>query len=148
MTTQYPEYQAGARQDLPPAPDEPESGWALGGVLFAASILMLVGVFQIIAGVVAIADDEFFVVTRNYTFDLDVTAWGWIHLILGVVLIGVSIGLFNQSTWAGVGGMAIAILSAIANFFFIPYYPIWALLVIGLDIWVIWSLTRPGAIRT
>jgi hypothetical protein len=148
MTTQYPEYQAGPRQDLPPGPDEPSSGWALGGMLFAASILMLVGVFQIIAGIVALANDEFFVVTRNYTFDLDVTAWGWIHLILGVVLIGVSMGLFSQKTWAGVAGMAIAILSAIANFFFIPYYPIWALLVIGLDIWVIWSLTRPGAIRT
>src|SRR5689334_12376180 len=105
MTTQYPEYQAGPRTDLPPSPDEPASGWAMGGLLFAASILMLVGVFQIIAGIVAIADDEFFVVTRNYTFDLDVTAWGWIHVILGAVLLCVSFGLFNQSTWAGVAGL-------------------------------------------
>jgi hypothetical protein len=57
-------------------------------------------------------------------------------------------GLFARSTWAGVTGIKICALSAISNFFFIPYYPIWALLLIGLNIWVIWALTRPGAIKT
>jgi hypothetical protein len=147
MTTPYPEYQAKPRDDLPPPPAPPE-GWALGGLLFAACMLMLAGTFQILAGIVALVDDDFYVVTRNYTFDLDTTAWGWVHLILGVVFLLVSLGLFNRSTWAGVGAIAIAIVGAISNFFFIPYYPIWALVVIGLNVWVIWALTRPGAIRT
>ena len=124
------------------------SGWALSGVVFAASMLILVGCFQILSGLVALLNDEFYVVTRNYTFDLDVTAWGWIHLVFGVLALTVGLGLFGRRTWAGVAAIVIAMLSAIANFFFIPYYPIWALIVIALDVWVIWALTRPGAIET
>jgi hypothetical protein len=87
------------------------------------------------------------VVTQNYTFDLDVTAWGWIHLILGIVMILTGFSLFSGKTWAAVVAIALATLSAIANFFFIPYYPFWSILVIGLDVWVIWALTRPDAVR-
>jgi hypothetical protein len=130
-----------------PAPP-PVSGWALGAIAFAATILTLAGIFQTLAGLVAIIDDDFYVVTRNYTFELDVTAWGWIHLLIGLAVLGTGIGLFRRQTWAGVAGIFIAMLSALANFFFIPYYPIWALLIIGLNVWVIWALTRPGAIET
>jgi hypothetical protein len=131
-----------------PTPDDQVSGWAVGGTVFAATVLMLIGVFQAIAGLVAIIDDDFYVVTRNYTFDLDVTAYGWIHLLLGILLVIVAFGLFSRSPWAGVTAIMLAGLSAIVNFFFIPYYPFWSILVIALDIWVIWSLTRPGVIRT
>jgi hypothetical protein len=124
------------------------SGWAVGGTVFAGTVLMLVGVFQAIAGLVAIFDDDFYVVTRNYTFDLDVTAWGWLHLLIGILLVIVAWGLFSRSAWAGVTAIMLAGFSAVVNFFFIPYYPFWAILVIALDIWVIWSLTRPGVIRT
>jgi hypothetical protein len=124
------------------------SGWAAGGIVFAATILLMVGIFQAIAGLVAIIDDQFYVVTRNYTFDLDTSAWGWIHLIIGILLAAVGWSLFARRTWAGVAAITIAMLSAVANFFFIPYYPFWAILMIALDVWVIWALTRPGAIRT
>jgi hypothetical protein len=120
----------------------------VGGTVFAATILMLVGVFHVIAGLVAILDDNFYVVTRHYTFNLDTTAWGWIHLLMGVLLVFVGMGLFSRSTWAGVTAIFLASLSAVANFFFIPYYPFWAIVVIALDIWVIWALTRPGTIET
>ena len=109
---------------------------------------ILIGTFQVLEGLVAVFNDEFFVVTRNYTFDLDVSAWGWIHLIIGVVMLVIGFGLFARSTWAGMFAIVIAMLSAVSNFFFIPYYPIWALLLIGLNVWIIWALTRPGAIRT
>jgi hypothetical protein len=124
------------------------SGWAVGGIAFAGTVMVMIGTFQVLEGLVALFNDEFFVVTRNYTFDLDVTAWGWIHLIIGIVVLATGFGLFARSTWAGVTGIMICALSAISNFFFIPYYPIWALLLIGLNIWVIWALTRPGAIKT
>ena len=124
------------------------SGWAAGGITFAASLAILVGMFQILQGVVAVFNDEFFVVTRNYTFDLDVSAWGWIHLLIGLVMLAVGFGLYAGALWAVIGGLAIAMLSALSNFFFIPYYPIWALLLIALNLWIIWSLTRPGAIQT
>jgi hypothetical protein len=123
------------------------SAWAIGGITFAGTLLILIGVFQAIDGLVAIFNDEFFVVTKHYTFDLDVTAWGWIHLLLGILLIFMGWGLWAGKTWAAIGGITLAMLSAIANFFFIPYYPVWSLIVIALDVWVIWALTRPGAIR-
>jgi hypothetical protein len=123
------------------------SGWAVGGLVFAASILTLIGVFQIIAGLVAVFNDEFFVVARNYTFDLDVTVWGWIHLVLGLAVFATGLGLFARRSWAGITALVLVMLSALSNFFFIPYYPVWALLVLGLDVWVIWALTRPGVLE-
>ena len=129
-----------------PANREP-SGWAFTGLGFAATILTLVGVFQVIVGLAAIIDDDFFVVGRNYTFELDTTVWGWIHLLIGVLLLFTCWGLFTGAVWAVVTAIFLASLSALANFFFIPYYPFWAILVIALDVWVIWSLTRPGVIE-
>jgi hypothetical protein len=120
---------------------QPVSGWAVGGLAFAASILTLVGAFHIIDGLAALFNDDFFVVSRNYTFDLDTTAWGWIHLVLGVLMLAVGFGLFSQRPWAAVTAASLAILSAIANFFFIPFYPFWSILIIALDVWIIWSLT-------
>src|SRR5688500_8261099 len=130
------------------ASEQPVSGWAIGAIGFAASLLILVGGFQVIAGLAAIINDEFFVVTRNYAFDLDVSAWGWGHLVLGVILVRTGFSLFARRARAGVTPIFLAMLSALSNFFFIPYYPFWALVVIALDIWIIWALTRPAAIRT
>jgi vacuolar-type H+-ATPase subunit I/STV1 len=124
------------------------SGWAVGGITFAVTMMIMIGVFQVIAGLVAIFDDDFYVVTQNYTFDLDTSGWGWIHLILGVLLVLVGYFLYAGAPWAGVTAIVLAVLSAVANFFFIPYYPFWSILVIALDVWVIWALTRPGVLRT
>jgi hypothetical protein len=129
-------------------PEQDVSGWALGGIAFAATMMTLIGVFQTLNGLVALFNDEFYVVTQNYTFDLDVSAWGWIHLLIGLSVLATGMGLFGRRTWAGVAAILLCMLSAIANFFFIPYYPIWSLLVIGLAIWVIWAVTRPGALDT
>lgn len=142
MSTE-PRYEAGR------APEPPRvSGWAAGGLVFAGTVLVIIGVFHAIAGLVAIFDDEFYVVTRNYTFDLDVTVWGWIHLIVGILLVVVGWSVFARRPWAAVAAIVLAGFSAVANFFFIPYYPLWSILVIALDVWVIWSLTRPGVVET
>jgi hypothetical protein len=125
----------------------PLSGWAVGGITFAAMMMLMIGSFQVIAGLAAIFNDEFFVIGRNYTFDLDVTAWGWIHLLLGILLLFAGWALFARKLWAAMLALVLALLSAIENFFFIPYYPWWSLLVIALDIWVIWALTRTDATR-
>jgi hypothetical protein len=137
-----------ATQYDPERRDQPVSSWAIGVMAFAATMMTLSGVFQALAGLVAIFDDNFYVVARNYTFDLDVTVWGWIHLVIGIAVFATGLGLFARRAWAGMTAIFLCMLSALSNFFFIPYYPIWALLVIGLDIWVIWALTRPGVIET
>jgi hypothetical protein len=117
------------------------SGWAFGFAAFAGAIMLLVGTFEAFAGLAAIFNDEFFVVTNNYAFDLDITAWGWIHLILGVIVAFAGISVYTGAVWARTVGIVLAILSAVANFFFIPYYPVWSVLIIALCIAVIWALT-------
>src|SRR4051794_23351153 len=94
------------------------SGWAVGAIAFAATIMTLIGVFQALTGLVAILNDEFYVVTRNYTFDLDVTVWGWIHLIIGIAVFLTGLALFARRSWAGVTAIVLTMLSALSNFFF------------------------------
>ena len=90
------------------------------------------------------ANDNFYLATREYLFQFDITTWGWIHLILGIVVALAGVGLLAGRTWARVVGITLAVLSAIANFTFIPHYPLWALLVIALDVFVIWALAAHG----
>ncbi|MCE7884226.1 MAG: hypothetical protein DYH08_10255 [Actinobacteria bacterium ATB1] len=120
------------------------SGWAIGWSAFAAVILMLIGVFQFFAGLVAIVDDKFYVVTKEYIFQFDATTWGWIHLIIGIIVFFAGIFIFTGAVWARLVGVIIAALSAIAAFFWLPWYPIWAIIVIAIDIFVIWALTVHG----
>ena len=135
-----------AGTQTPQRQEQPLSGWAASGVAFAGTMLILIGSFQVIAGLTAIFNDEFFVVARNYTFDLDTSAWGWLHLLLGAALVTTGLGLFGGRTWARAAAIVFASLSALMNFFFIPYYPFWSVLLIALDVWVIWAVTRPGAL--
>jgi hypothetical protein len=120
------------------------SGWAAGFTVFAAIMMLMVGVFQALQGLIGIFENEFYVQTRNYLFQFDATTWGWIHLVLGLLVAFAGWGLLSGQTWARVVGIALAVLSATANFLFIPYYPFWSLLLIALDIFVIWAITAHG----
>jgi hypothetical protein len=117
------------------------SGWTTGAAVFAAMLMIIVGIFQAIQGLAAILDDELFLLTENYVFDLDVTAWGWIHLLLGLVVMFGGFALIAGRTWGRIVALVLATLSAIANCVYIPYYPLWSLLMIALAVWVIWALT-------
>ena len=116
------------------------SGWAVGFTLFAAIMMLMAGAWQALAGLVAIFENEFYVQTRSYLYEFDATTWGWIHLLIGLVVAFAGWGLLSGRTWARAAAIALALLSAIANFLFIPYYPFWSLLIIALDVFVIWAL--------
>jgi hypothetical protein len=120
------------------------SGWAVGLILFAAIMMIMVGTFQALQGLIAIFENEFYVATRNYLFQFDATTWGWIHLVLGVIMASAGWGLLSGRTWARAVAITLAVLSAIANFLFIPYYPFWSLLIITLDVFVIWAIAAHG----
>lgn len=122
-------------------------GWAIGGTVFAATMMLVIGVFQAFQGIAAIARDSFFVPTENYLYEIDTTGWGWIHLAIGVLLAITGAFLFTGAIWARVAGITIVAISAIANFFFIPYYPVWALLIIALDVFAIWAIATAGSPR-
>ena len=117
------------------------SGWTAGFVVFAGVILMMVGIFHVLTGLAAILENEFFVVGPDYAYELDVTAWGWLHLIFGIIVAAAGWGIFSGATWARMVGIALAAISAIGNFFFIPYEPVWAILIIALDVLVIAALS-------
>jgi hypothetical protein len=124
-----------------------EMVWADGGTIFAAVLLATVGVFQALEGISAIAKDDVFVNTPNYVFNIDLTAWGWVHLLLGVVAVIVGVSILYGQGWAMVAGIVIAIVSALANFMFMPHYPLWALVLIAFDLFVIWSLSTVRGAR-
>jgi hypothetical protein len=125
-------------------PGREASGMAVGFILFAAIMMLMVGVFQALQGLVGIFENEFYVQTRNYLFQFDATTWGWIHLVLGLLMAFAGWGLLSGRTWARTVAITLAVLSAIANFLFIPYYPFWSLLIITLDIFVIWAVAAHG----
>ncbi|GAA3511965.1 DUF7144 family membrane protein [Actinocatenispora rupis] len=116
------------------------NGWAVAGSVFAATLLVVTGIFQAIMGIIGIVRHTFYLVTRNYLFDLNTTSWGWIHLVIGALMVVVGLFLFAGASWAAVTAIALAALSAVNNFFFLPHYPFWSILVIALDVFVIWSL--------
>ena len=117
---------------------------AVGLIIFAAVMLMLGGIWQFFAGLVALVNDTFYVVGEEYIFQFDVTTWGWIHLLLGVVVFLAGMGLLSGATWANVVGITVAALSALAMFAWLPWYPLWAILVITLDVLVIWAIAAHG----
>lgn len=129
-----------AIQEYPPREPAQRYGWATGFAVFAGVMMIMSGVFQAFAGLVALFKDEFFVKTRNYLLNFDVTTWGWIHLLMGIVVALAGFAVLSGRPWGRVVGIALAVLSALANFTFIPYYPFWALLIIALDVFVIWAL--------
>lgn len=120
------------------------TGW-VGMVLFAAVMLMMLGSFQAVEGLVALFRDDFYMTTQTgLILQLDYTAYGWTHLILGLVAVATGIGLLAGQTWARIIGVIIAGVSALVNLAFLPAYPIWSVLVIALDVLVIYALTAHG----
>jgi hypothetical protein len=79
--------------------------------------------------------------TQDYVFKMDVTTWGWLHMLIGVLAVVIGVCLLLGQYWAMIAGICVAVVSAFANFAFLPYYPLWALIVIAIDILVIWALS-------
>lgn len=119
--------------------DESLGSWG-GLVSFAAIVMILIGAFQATAGLVGIVNDEFYLATEEYVFQFDATTWGWVHLLLGTVIFLAGFGVVLGQVWARSVGVVLASFSALAMFMFIPYYPLWSVLIIALDVMVIWAL--------
>ena len=118
-----------------------KGAWAYGVTAFAGVLLAMAGLFQLLQGLSAVFKDTVFVASPDYVYSIDLTGWGWIHMLLGAAAVAVGIAVLYGQTWALATGILVAILSAVANFAFIPYYPVWALLVIAVDVAAIWALT-------
>lgn len=120
------------------------SAW-VGGVAFAGIMMVMLGTFHIVDGLVALFNDEYFLVTRSgLAVTADFTTWGWVHLIGGVVIVAAGVGVFTGQAWARVVGVMVAMVSAIINLGFLSAYPVWSTIMIVIDVLVIWALTVHG----
>lgn len=112
-----------------------------GGVsLFGGFILATAGLFQFFEGLSAVLNDQVYAVTPDYVYHLDVTVWGWIHLLLGAIDVAVGVAIIVSQPWAFFVGIFLAGFSALTQFLFVPYYPLWALTIMAIDVAVIWAL--------
>lgn len=124
--------------------DATSSSWD-GWIGFAAAMMMLLGMFHAIAGLVALFKDEYFLVSNNgLVVTLDYTAWGWTHLILGIVVAAAGGAVVVGKTWGRVVAVIVAMVSAIVNLGFLSAYPLWATIMIALDVMVIYAVTAHG----
>ena len=122
----------------------PPNEFAVGLTLFAAVMMIMVGAFQALQGLVALFNDTFYVAGEKWIFSFDITTWGWIHLVVGAGVAVAGFFVLRGAVWARVVGVAMAALSAVLNFMWLPYYPVWSLVIIALDVFVIWALIAHG----
>ncbi len=121
------------------------TGW-VGWIAFAAIMMIMLGCFHAIQGLVALFDDQkFLVADSGLVVTVDYTAWGWVHLIGGIVVALAGVSLFAGRMWARIIGVLAALASAIVNIAFLSAYPIWSTIMIALDILIIWAITVHGA---
>jgi hypothetical protein len=129
-----------ADTQTPVAATQNVSPWARGIAVFAGVIMIVGGAFQAFEGLAAVVNDKYLVVVPNYIYAFDLTVWGWIHLLVGLGLVAVGIFLLRGATWARLAGMVVAAISAILNFVWLPYAPLWSITLIVIDVLVIWAL--------
>jgi len=116
-------------------------GFVVAGVTgFAGVMLITIAFFQVLEGIAAIADDKVYVRGINYAYEFDVTTWGWIHLVVGIIAACAGFGLLVGQTWARLTGIMIAVISCVTNFAFLPYYPFWSIAIIAFNIFVVWAI--------
>jgi len=119
------------------------TGWT-GWIVFAGVMMIISGSLNALYGVVAAVNDDWVGWTNRENAFLDVSQWGWVHIVVGLIVLLCGIGLFSGNILARTVAVIIASISLVSNFFFIPVYPLWALTVITIDALVIWALTAHG----
>jgi hypothetical protein len=124
--------------------NEKPSGWAVGWTAFAGFTMIMMGVWWAISGLVALFNSEFYVVGVRWIFEFDIVTWGWVHLIIGTVVLIAGCFVFQGKAWARTVGVIIALLSALVAFAWLPYYPIWGILLIVVSVAIVWALTVHG----
>ena len=123
---------------------QPDNMAAEGFTVLAAVLMIMGGLWSVFIGLTGIIKQAFYVAIPNYTFNLSLHAWGWTHLIIGAVVVAAGACLLLGMLWARVVGVVLAVISAIANFLFLPHYPIWSIIVIAIDVFIIWALVSSG----
>ncbi|WP_405855237.1 hypothetical protein OG361_19465 [Streptomyces sp. NBC_00090] len=132
-------------QNTAPRNPSTSGAWATGGTLFAGVLMLVTGFLDVFQGIAGIAKDDVYTRVGDYVFKFNLTTWGWIHLILGVILTVAGYGILKGAEWGRVTGIALASLNVLLQFLFLPYQPWWALFSMAISIFVIWALATDEA---
>ncbi|MET9216445.1 MULTISPECIES: DUF7144 family membrane protein [unclassified Nocardia] len=130
-----------------PPPRPVTQGVAAGITMLGVALLLVASILEILRGIACVAGAEIFDGTRPYTFELDITTWGWLHLLIGVFGVAVALGMILGARWALLVAAGLAGVSIIANFASLPYYPWWSVVVILLDLAVLWAVSTWEPVR-
>ena len=123
---------------------ENRSGWAVGYTFFAAMMMVFLGSLHALAGFTGIIKDQAYAVSPNAIVSIDTTQWGWIHLIIGLIVLFAGFGLLSGAVWARTVGVIVALVAGFMSFLFIQWYPVWGITMVAVSIGVIWALTAHG----
>ncbi|NUP20280.1 MAG: hypothetical protein HOZ81_30180 [Streptomyces sp.] len=126
---------AGQQPAVPAVP-----GWVTGGLVFAGALMLVNGLLAILQGISAIAEDDVYGRVGDYVFEMSLTGWGWTLLVLGVVVAAVGFGILKGAWWARITGIFVAAMSMVLHFLFLPYAPVWSVIMVGVDFFVILAL--------
>ncbi|MFE2725037.1 hypothetical protein [Kitasatospora sp. NPDC059327] len=137
---QPPPWRSGTGAPPPPTSVNKFGDWAPGLVMFAGVLMLINGFMEAMRGIMAVADDDVFVTTPRYVFRFDLTGWGWIHIVVGVLVAVVGAFVLMGAAWARYAGVFLTAVSAVDSFLAMPYYPLWSIVVIALDVFIIWAL--------
>ncbi|WP_338498651.1 hypothetical protein [Streptomyces sp. SJL17-4] len=130
-----------SQNTAPRPPRAPASApGAAGGTLFAGVLMVVIGILDVLQGIVAIAKDDVYTRVGDYVFEFNLTGWGWTHVVLGILVGLAGTGILMGSEWGRMGGITLAALNTVAQFLFLPYHPWWALFSMAISILVIWAL--------
>ncbi|MEU5753329.1 hypothetical protein [Streptomyces sp. NPDC047829] len=135
----------GARHETGPTDRDAgrsDDGRSTGPMRYFGVPLLVSGVLGVLQGITGIAEDRLYGVPRHYEYRFDLTSWGWIHLVVGVALIVVGVATLRSMSWGRAAGPATAAVSLVTQFMFIPYYPLWSISVMALDLIILWGLAR------
>lgn len=119
------------------------TGW-VGWIWFAALMMVFVGLFSTLNGLSAIGESDVYVGTKNASILLDVSQWGWVHLILGILMFIVGIALISGALWARIAAALIIMLSALSTLMLLPAYPVWGAIVVALEVVILWAVIVHG----
>ncbi len=141
------EYQAGYERGRGEVDRRRGGGRGHAGAILAGILMILAGVYDFLAGLAMVLKRAFFIAPSGYAYNWSIHNWGWTQLILGAVVFLAGVCVLLGMTWARVVGVILATLSAVASFLVLPYYPVWSIVLIGVDVFIIWSLVayRRGA---
>ena len=123
--------------------DTERTGWT-GWISFAGVMLILAGSLGVIFGIIAAVNDKWVVFANRGAVSLDLSTWGWVHIIVGGIVLLAGFGVFTGNILARIIGVLVALVSLILNFLWLPVYPVWSVIIITIDVLVIWALTAHG----